>query len=177
MSEQATFGGGCFWCTEAVFEQVRGVSRVESGYAGGHVVDPTYEQICGKATGHAEVIRITFDPAEVAYRDLVDIFLATHDPTTLNRQGNDVGPQYRSVIYAHYDAQAAAAREAIRAVDAAGTYPAPVVTAVEPLTNYYPAEAYHQGYYRANPNQSYCAYVVSPKVAKLRKQFAAKLKV
>jgi len=152
------------------------VAGVVSGYAGGHVANPTYEQICGKATGHAEVIQVTFDPAEVTYRDLVDIFLATHDPTTLNRQGNDVGPQYRSVIYAHTDGQAADAREAIRAVDAAGIYPAPVVTTVEPLPAFYPAEDYHQGYYRANPNQSYCAYVVSPKVAKLRKQFAVKLK-
>lgn len=172
----ATLGGGCFWCTEAVFEQLNGVSRVESGYAGGHVVNPSYEEVCGKKTGHAEVIQVHFDPAVISYRELVEIFLATHDPTTPNRQGHDVGPQYRSVIYTHSDDQATTAKAVIAQFEADKVYGSPIVTEVAPLPNYYPAEAYHQGYYRANPNQSYCAAVAAPKVAKLRKLFAAKLK-
>ena len=172
----ATFGGGCFWCTEAVFEQVRGVARVVSGYTGGHVVNPSYEEVCGKRTGHVEVVQVTFDPAVVSYADLVNMFLATHDPTTPDRQGADAGPQYRSAIFTHTDAQAVVAREVIAAWDAAGTYPSKIVTVVAPATVFYPAEDYHQGYYRANPNAGYCAAVVGPKVAKARKLFAAKLK-
>lgn len=174
--EQATFGGGCFWCTEAVLEQVRGVEQVVSGYAGGHVEEPTYEQVCGKRTGHAEVVRVTFDPAVVSYRDLLDVFFATHDPTTPDQQGNDVGPQYRSVVYAHSDAQLAVAKQAVLDWDALKVFPRPIVTEVAPLVNFYPAEGYHQGYFRDNPGQPYCQFVVNPKVAKFRKQFAAKLK-
>lgn len=172
----ATLGGGCFWCTEAVFELVTGVSSVVSGYAGGHVAHPSYEQICNKTTGHAEVIQVTFDPAVVSYTDLLNIFFATHDPTTPNQQGNDVGPQYRSVIYTHSDEQHAEALAAIEKWNADKVYDAPIVTEVTPAPTFYPAEDYHQGYYRANPRQSYCAYVVSPKVAKLRKLFAEMVK-
>ena len=175
-TQTATFGGGCFWCTEAVFEQVKGVSAVVSGYEGGHVANPTYEQVCGKTTGHAEVIQITFDPDVVSYPELLDIFFATHDPTTPNQQGNDVGPQYRSVIYTHSPQQDTEARAAIKKWDAEKVHDAPIVTEVAPSTTFYSAEDYHQGYYRANPSQSYCSYVVSPKVAKFRKLFAAKMK-
>ena len=174
-SEIATFGGGCFWCTEAVFEQVKGVGKVVSGYEGGHVENPTYEQVCGKRTGHAEVIQITYDPGVVSYRDLLNIFFATHDPTTPNQQGNDVGPQYRSVIYTHSAGQELQAREVIAAWGADQVYNAPIVTEVEPGKTFYPAEDYHQGYYRANPGQGYCSYVVAPKVAKFRKLFADKM--
>jgi peptide-methionine (S)-S-oxide reductase len=172
----ATLGGGCFWCLEAVFEQLRGVESVVSGYSGGHVPNPTYEQVCGKTTGHAEVVQVTFDPAAVSYREVLEVFFATHDPTTLNRQGNDVGPQYRSAIFYHSDAQREAAELLVRELTAEKVFPNPIVTEVTPFTAFYPAEAYHQGYFRANPTQSYCGYVVAPKVAKFRKRFAAKLK-
>jgi peptide-methionine (S)-S-oxide reductase len=175
-SAVATFGGGCFWCLEAVFEQVRGVQSVVSGYAGGHVENPSYEEVCGKKTGHAEVVQITFDPAAVGYRDLLGVFFATHDPTTPNRQGADVGPQYRSVIYTHDDEQRRAADAVIAELAAEQVFPNPIVTEVAPLTRFYPAEGYHQGFYRANPMQGYCMAVVSPKVAKFRKQFQQLLK-
>ncbi|MEO2089612.1 MAG: peptide-methionine (S)-S-oxide reductase MsrA [Gemmataceae bacterium] len=172
----ATFGGGCFWCLEAVFEQVRGVHSVVSGYAGGHVENPSYEEVCGKKTGHAEVVQVTFDPAAVSYRDLLGVFFATHDPTTPNRQGADVGPQYRSVIYTHDDEQKQIAMDYVAWLDAEKVFPNPIVTEVSPLTRFYPAEGYHQGFYRNNPMQGYCMAVVSPKVAKFRKQFQRLLK-
>lgn len=172
----ATLGGGCFWCLEAVFEQVRGVQSVVSGYAGGHVENPSYEEVCGKKTGHAEVVQVTFDPAAVSYRDLLGVFFATHDPTTPNRQGADVGPQYRSVIYTHDDEQRRAADAVIAELTAEQVFPNPIVTEVAPLTRFYPAEGYHQGFYRSNPMQGYCMAVVSPKVAKFRKQFQQLLK-
>ncbi len=174
--ETATLGGGCFWCLEAVYEQLRGVEKVVSGYAGGDVPNPTYRQVCGGDTGHAEVVQVTFDPAQISYRDVLDIFFASHDPTTLNRQGADVGTQYRSAIFYHSPEQKAEAERAIAEQNAAGGWGAPVVTQVAPLPTFYPAEDYHQGYYRANPGQGYCQVVVGPKVAKVRKQFAARLK-
>jgi peptide-methionine (S)-S-oxide reductase len=174
--EIATLGGGCFWCVEAVFLDVRGVTAVESGYAGGHVVDPTYEQICDGDTGHAEVVRIQFDPKQISYRDVLGIFFAVHDPTTPDRQGNDVGPQYRSVVFTHSDEQARIARELIAELTRAQVWSAPIVTEVTALSNYSTAEAYHQRYFERNPNQGYCAFVVAPKVAKFRKQFAERLK-
>ena len=170
-SELATLGGGCFWCTEAVYERVKGVSRVVSGYAGGHLPNPTYEQVCGKETGHAEVVQLTFDPAVVSYRQLLDIFFATHDPTTPNRQGADVGPQYRSAVFTHSDEQKRTA-EAVIAELNASVFGGKIVTEVKPLEVFYPAEEYHQGFYRANPTQGYCVAVVGPKVAKFRKRFA-----
>ncbi len=170
--ERATFGGGCFWCTEAVFEGAKGVDKVVSGYAGGHVVDPTYEAVCGKKTGHAEVIQITFDPAIISYRDLLNIHFATHDPTTPNRQGNDIGPQYRSVIFFHSPEQERTAKEAIVELNAEGIFSNPIVTEVAALPEFYPAEDYHQGYYRRNPQQPYCSFVTGPKVAKFREKFA-----
>ena len=173
--ETATFAGGCFWCTEAVFKDVIGVDRVESGYIGGHVPNPTYKQVCGGDTGHAEAIRVTFDPAQVSYADLADIFFATHDPTQLNRQGNDVGTQYRSAIFPHDDAQAAQAREAI--VRNADAWPAPIVTTIEPLAEWFPAEDYHQDYWDAEGQRNpYCIAVIPPKLQKLRKSFAARSK-
>lgn len=174
-SELATFGGGCFWCLEAVFEMVRGVESVTSGYTGGTVPNPTYKAVCGGGTGHAEVVQIAFDPAVVSYRDLLDIFFAVHNPTTLNRQGNDVGTQYRSAIFTHSPAQRESAEAAIGDANAARTWPQPVVTTVEPLDTFYAAEDYHQGYFRNNPAQPYCQLVVSPKVAKARAAFAARL--
>jgi peptide-methionine (S)-S-oxide reductase len=174
--EVATLGGGCFWCLEAVFEQLRGVESVVSGYAGGHVPNPTYEQVCGKRTGHAEVVRVTFDPAAVSYREVLEVFFATHDPTTKDRQGNDVGPQYRSVIFTHSDEQKQIAEGLIAEWTTEAVFPNPIVTEVTPAPEFYPAEGYHQGYYRGNPAQPYCAFVVAPKVTKFRKQFAAKLK-
>lgn len=175
-SSVATLGGGCFWCLEAVFEQVRGVTAVVSGYAGGYVENPSYEEVCGKKTGHAEVVQVTFDPAAVSYRELLGVFFATHDPTTPNRQGADVGPQYRSVIYTHDDEQKRTADAVIAELTAEQVFPNPIVTEVAPLTRFYPAESYHQGFYRSNPMQGYCMAVVSPKVAKFRKQFQRLLK-
>ncbi|WP_326525811.1 peptide-methionine (S)-S-oxide reductase MsrA [Sphingomonas sp.] len=173
--ETATFAGGCFWCTEAVFKDVIGVDTVESGYIGGHVANPTYKQVCGGNTGHAEAIRVAYDPAQVSYDDLADIFFATHDPTQLNRQGNDVGTQYRSAIFPHDDAQKAAAEAAI--ARNAANWPAPIVTTIEPPAEWYPAEDYHQAYWddegQRNP---YCLAVIPPKLQKLRKSFAARSK-
>jgi len=172
---QATLGGGCFWCTEAVFQQIRGVRSVESGYAGGHVDAPTYEAVCEGGTGHAEVVRVTFDPAELSYRDVLEIFFASHDPTTRDRQGNDVGPQYRSVIFWHDEAQRATAQALIAEYDRDLTFGAPLVTELAPLTTFWPAERHHHDYFRRNPLQPYCAFVVSPKVAKIRRTFASRL--
>jgi peptide-methionine (S)-S-oxide reductase len=173
-TELATLGGGCFWCLEAVFEQVRGVESVVSGYAGGHVENPTYEQVCGKQTGHAEVVQVTFDPDVIPYRDVLGIFFATHDPTTRDRQGNDVGPQYRSAIFTHSDDQRRVAEEVIGELKT--VFDAPIVTEVAPAGRFYPGEQYHQGYFRSNPTQPYCTFVVAPKVAKFRKQFVDRLR-
>lgn len=168
----ATLGGGCFWCLEAVYQEVEGVSRIVSGYAGGHVANPTYEQVCGKETGHAEVVQLTYDPSRVSYRTLLEVFFAIHDPTTPNRQGNDVGPQYRSVIFTHDAGQAQVARDLIAELAGERVFDAPIVTEVAPLPEFYPAEAYHQDYYRQHTRQPYCAFVIAPKLAKFRKHFA-----
>ena len=174
-SETATFAGGCFWCTEAVFNDVIGVEKVESGYIGGHVRDPTYKQVCGGDTGHAEAIRVTFDPAQLSYDDLLDIFFATHDPTQLNRQGNDIGTQYRSAIFPDGPEQEAAARAAIARNQ--GEWPAPIFTTIEPLSTWYPAEDYHQEYWTGEGQRNpYCLAVIPPKLRKLRKSFAARVK-
>ena len=175
-NEIATLGGGCFWCTEAVFLEVDGVVSVEPGYAGGHVPDPTYEQVCSGTTGHAEVIRIEFDASRIGYRDILGVFFATHDPTTRNRQGNDVGTQYRSVVFTHSDAQQRTAQALVDELDAQQIFGRPIVTEIVPLSNYFPAEAYHQRYFEKHPNQGYCSMVVAPKVAKFRKQFAERLR-
>jgi peptide-methionine (S)-S-oxide reductase len=175
-NEVATLGGGCFWCLEAVFEQLRGVAKVESGYAGGTGADPSYSAVCTGTTGHAEVVQVTFDPAVVSFCDILDVFFATHDPTTLNRQGPDVGTQYRSAIFYHSPEQKRVAEERIAELNAAGIWDRPIVTEVIPSQAFYPAEDYHQGYYRGHPYQGYCQAIVSPKVAKFRKQFADKLK-
>lgn len=172
--EVAVLGGGCFWCLEAVYQQVAGVTRVESGYAGGQQANPTYEQVCCGGTGHAEVVRIEFDPAVVSYRDLLEIFFTIHDPTTLNRQGNDTGTQYRSVIFFLSAQQEATARQVV--AEMAGVWDAPLVTELGPLANYYRAEDYHQDYFHRHPLQGYCAFVVEPKVSKFRKTFSGKLK-
>ena len=177
MLETATLGGGCFWCTEAVFLDVDGVTAVQSGYAGGHTRNPGYRDICEGDTGHAEVVNVTFDPARIGYREILEIFFATHDPTTLNRQGNDVGTQYRSVIFTHSDAQRETALQAIREIGEQGIYDGQIVTQVLPLDgNYWPAEAYHQNYFAQHPNQGYCSFVVAPKVAKFRQKFAHRIK-
>ncbi len=173
-TETAVLGGGCFWCLEAVYLEVRGVLRVESGYTGGAQPDPTYEQVCSGTTGHAEVVKVEFDPAVIAYRDLLEIFFTIHDPTTLNRQGNDVGTQYRSVIYYQSPQQEATARQVIAAM--AHVWDAPIVTELSPAQPYYKAEDYHQDYFRQHPLQGYCAFVVAPKVAKFRKIYGERLK-
>ena len=173
--ETATLAGGCFWCTEAVFNDVIGVSKVESGYIGGTVANPTYKQVCGGDTGHAEAIRVTFDTDQIRYGDLLDIFLATHDPTQLNRQGNDVGTQYRSAIFPHSPEQEAEAKAAIERASA--DWPAPIVTTIEPLSEWYPAEDYHQEYWQGEGQRNpYCLAVIPPKLRKLRKSFAARTK-
>jgi peptide-methionine (S)-S-oxide reductase len=171
--EVATLGGGCFWCLEAVYLELRGVTAVKSGYAGGHVENPTYAQVCGKRTGHAEVVQVEFDPAQITYMELLDVFFTIHDPTTKDRQGNDVGPQYRSIILTHSDDQAAAARTAIETAQA--HWDSPIVTQVEPLPRFWPADSTHDDYFRRNPQNPYCAVVVAPKVAKARKAFVEKL--
>lgn len=170
--ELATLGGGCFWCFEAVFQELKGVKHVESGYTGGHVSNPTYEQVCEGTTGHAEVVRIEFDPSVVSYREILEIFFTMHDPTTLNRQGNDVGTQYRSVIYYHSPEQHETAKQVIACM--ASVWDAPIITELAPAQAYYKAEDYHQNYFRQHPLQGYCAFVVAPKVAKFRKAFAEK---
>jgi peptide-methionine (S)-S-oxide reductase len=172
----ALLGGGCFWCLDAVFRELAGVERVESGYAGGQVPAPTYEDVCGGATGHAEVVRVTFDPAVLSYRDLLRVFFTIHDPTTRDRQGNDVGPQYRSVIFALTPEQRADAEAVIAEIATQGLYAGPIVTELAGPATFHPAEGYHQDYFSRNPAQPYCTYVVAPKVAKLRKALADRLK-
>ena len=174
--EVTTLAGGCFWCLEAVFDDLRGVDDVGSGYSRGFVTNPTYRQVCDGKTGHAEVVQITFDPAVISFRELLEVFFAIHDPTTLNRQGADVGPQYRSAIFYHSPEQKATAQAVIAELNAAKVFDKPIVTEVTGVTRFYPAEDYHQEYYVNNTNQPYCRVVISPKVAKLRKNFAAKLK-
>ena len=178
MGDQATaiVAGGCFWCTEAVFRDLTGVSAVESGYIGGHIANPTYNAVCSGSTGHAEAIRIDFDPAQLSYGDLLDVFMATHDPTQLNRQGNDVGTQYRSGIYYSTDEQKQIANDMIRQMSQDKLFDRPIVTEVVPLANYWPAEDYHQDFFAKNPNQGYCVAVAGPKVAKFRKTFASRVK-
>ncbi|TFG64734.1 MAG: peptide-methionine (S)-S-oxide reductase MsrA [Gemmatimonadales bacterium] len=173
MTELATLGGGCFWCLEPIFRDLRGVQDVAVGYAGGQTENPTYQQVCHTDTGHAEVVQVTFNPDEISFRDLVDVFFAVHDPTTLNRQGADVGSQYRSIILAHDGDQACAAADAAEAVDASGEWENPVVTQVVPLRSFYRAEVEHQEYYAHNPNDRYCRIVADPKIAKFRKRFGA----
>ena len=174
--EIATLAGGCFWCLEAVYDEVKGVDAVESGYMGGKNADPTYEQVCGGQTGHAEVIQISFDPNAVSFRELLEVFFVIHDPTTLNRQGNDAGTQYRSAIFYHSPVQQALAQDVISKLAATKLWDDPVVTEVVPAEPFYVAETYHQEYYVRNPQQSYCAFVVAPKVAKFRKHFVERLK-
>ena len=173
-TQVALLGGGCFWCLEAVYQQVRGVTRVESGYMGGQVDRPTYEQVCAGTTGHAEIVRLEFDPTVISYHDLLEVFFTIHDPTTLNRQGNDVGTQYRSVIFTESPEQEAVARQVI--AEMANVWDAPVVTEVTPAQTWYKAEDYHQDYFNQHPLQGYCAFVVAPKVAKFRNTFANRLK-
>jgi peptide-methionine (S)-S-oxide reductase len=174
--EIATLAGGCFWCLEAVYDGMKGVESVESGYMGGRTPNPTYEQVCGGETGHAEIVRITFDPAAVSYKELLEVFFVIHDPTTLNRQGNDAGTQYRSAIFYHTPQQKADAEELIARLNAAKLWGRPIVTEVTPATTFHMAEGYHQEYFARNPNQPYCQAVVAPKVAKFRRHFLEKLK-
>ena len=174
--QTATFGAGCFWCVEAVFQDLKGVQRVASGYEGGDVPNPTYREVCGGNTGHAEVVQITFDPEVISFEDLLYVFWRTHDPTTLNRQGADTGTQYRSVVFYHSDAQKEAAEKSKAETDASGLYRDPIVTEIAPAPGFYEAEGYHQNYYKQNPNQGYCRVVIDPKVRKLRKEFGDRLK-
>ncbi len=175
-TDTATFGAGCFWCVEAVFQQLEGVLKVTSGYSGGHVKNPTYEQVCEKNTGHVEVTQIVYDPAKISYDELLEVFWKTHDPTTPNQQGNDVGPQYRSAVFYHNEEQKRLAEGYKEQLDKAGAWSNPIVTTVEPLKNFYEAENYHQDYYNNNPNQMYCRYVIQPKLEKFQKVFKDKLK-
>lgn len=175
-AELATFGSGCFWCTEAVFQQLKGVRKVESGYSGGSVKNPTYRQVCTGETGHAEVVQVAFDPKVISYLELLEMFWRSHDPTTRNRQGHDVGPQYRSVIFYHSERQRELAEYYKQKIDAAGVFARPVVTEIEPFTAFYPAESEHHNYYASNPDAGYCRVVIAPKVEKLRKVFREKLK-
>ena len=174
--QTAVFGGGCFWCTEAIFQRLTGVTHVESGYMGGRADQATYKAVCGGDTGHVEVVRVTFDPYKISYRDLVDVFFAVHDPTTLNQQGNDSGEQYRSVIFYNDDEQQKIAEGTIAELTAAKAFPDPIVTAVEPAEEFHLAETYHQNYYNENSRQPYCMFVISPKLQKLEKKFAEKLR-
>ena len=174
-SEEATLGGGCFWCLEAVFQELTGVESVVSGYAGGGVPRPTYQQVCGGRTGHAEVVQVRFDPDVLDYKDLLRVFFTIHDPTTKDRQGADSGTQYRSVIFHHSEAQRAAAEDVMKEVGAAGLYGDPLVTELKPMEEFWPAEPYHADYYRRNPAQPYCRIVIDPKVAKFRQQFRDRL--
>jgi peptide-methionine (S)-S-oxide reductase len=175
-TELATLGGGCFWCLEAVFVELKGVEKVVSGYTGGQIPNPSYEAVCTGRTGHAEVVQVTFDPALVSYKQILEVFFTIHDPTTLNRQGNDVGTQYRSAIYYHSPEQKAIAEESIRQITEAGLWNNRIVTEVAPLDVFYAAEDYHQNYFANNPNQGYCRVIVAPKVAKFRKQYLEQLK-
>ena len=176
VKEIATLAGGCFWCLEAVFDGLKGVESVESGYMGGQTPNPTYEQVCGGHSGHAEVVRIAFDSAQVSFKELLEVFFVIHDPTTLNQQGNDVGTQYRSAIYYHTPQQKADAEEVMGRLNAAKLWKKPIVTELSPASTFYMAEGYHQEYFERNPYQPYCQFVVAPKVAKFRKQFLEKLK-
>ncbi len=175
-TEQATLGGGCFWCLEAVYERVEGVSAVRSGYAGGTIPDPSYQQVCSGATGHAEVVQITFDPSVIPYREILEIFFAIHDPTTKDRQGADIGTQYRSVILHHTDEQRDTARQVVAALEQGRIWDAPIVTEIVPFDRFYSAEDCHQGYFRTHPDQPYCRVVVAPKVAEFRQKFAHRLR-
>lgn len=174
--EIATFAAGCFWCVEAVFEALRGVERVISGYTGGRVENPSYEQVCTGATGHAEAVQITYDPSVISFADLLEVFWHIHDPTSLNRQGEDVGTQYRSAIFYHTEEQKRIAEQSRRKADASGDWDKPIVTEITPFTRFYEAEAYHHDYFRLNPNQAYCRLVIDPKVRKFRKRYMDKLK-
>jgi peptide-methionine (S)-S-oxide reductase len=174
--EVATLAGGCFWCLEAIYEQLQGVEKVESGYSGGSVINPSYHQVSTGRTGHAEVVQLTFDPQTITFRELLEVFFTFHDPTTLNRQGADVGPQYRSAIFYHDEEQKATAEQVIQEFEAAGIWDKPIVTEVAPFKAFYKAEDYHQEYYRQNPYQSYCQVVIAPKVAKFRQRYLARLK-
>ena len=174
--EVATLGGGCFWCLEAVYERVEGVTGVRLGYAGGDKPEPAYQEVCSGRTGHAEVVELRFDPDVISYREILEIFFAIHDPTTLNRQGADVGTQYRSAIFHHSEAQRAAAQEVVAALEAEAVFDAPIVTEIVPLDTFWPGEDYHQEYFRRNPYQPYCQVVVAPKVAKFRQRFAHRLR-
>ncbi|MCB9134932.1 MAG: peptide-methionine (S)-S-oxide reductase MsrA [Anaerolineales bacterium] len=174
--QMATLGGGCFWCLEAVYDDLRGVTDVVSGYAGGHVPNPTYEQVCTKMTGHAEVVQVTFDSTIISFREILEVFFTIHDPTTLNRQGNDVGPQYRSAIFYHDEAQRQTAEAVMQEVEAAQLWPDPLVTVLMPLEVFYPAEDYHQEYFKHHPYAVYCQLVIAPKVSKFRKKYLEKLK-
>jgi peptide-methionine (S)-S-oxide reductase len=175
-TEQATLGGGCFWCLEAVFDKIEGVDRVVSGYTGGQAHDPNYRQVCTGATGHAEVVQVSFDSAKISYKEILELFFAFHDPTTRDRQGGDIGTQYRSAIFYHSPEQKRIAQDVIAALRDEAIFKDAIVTEVVPLTKFYPAEDYHQGYYEQNPTQPYCQAVISPKVSKLRKHFANRLK-
>lgn len=175
--ETATFGSGCFWCTEAVFQRLKGVESVVSGYSGGFVENPSYQEVCTGTTGHAEATQINYDPAQISYDELLEVFWKTHDPTTLNQQGNDFGPQYRSAIFYHNDEQRRVAEEYKKKLDAARIWDKPIVTEITPFTNFYPAENYHQNYFNNNPNQPYCSYIIRPKVKKLQEVFRDKLSV
>ena len=174
--ETATLAGGCFWCVEAVFDALKGVESVESGYSGGHKENPTYQEVCSETTGHAEVVQVKFDRDVISFKEILQVFFATHDPTTLNRQGNDVGTSYRSAIFYHTDEQRRVAEEVIREITEEEVYDDPIVTEVTPFDKFYVAEDYHQEYFANNPNQPYCAAVVAPKVAKFRQKFVDKLK-
>jgi peptide-methionine (S)-S-oxide reductase len=173
--ELATFGTGCFWCTEAVFQQLKGVKSVVSGFSGGHLENPSYEDVITGTTGHAEVCQIMFDPEQISFEDLLEVFFATHDPTTLNRQGNDYGPQYRSAIFYHSEAQREIAEQVKNQLDASGQWKNPIVTEITAFETFYPAEDYHQNYFRNNPNQGYCRYIIAPKLQKFEKSFKLKL--
>jgi len=175
-TEIITLGNGCFWCTEAIFQQVKGVNKVTSGYSGGHVENPSYEEVCEKTTGHAEVLQVEFDTTQVTIDEILEIFWQTHDPTTLNQQGNDVGPQYRSVVFYHNNHQKERAEFFKKKLDESGAFSKPIVTAIEPFTNYYAAENYHQDYYKKNGNQPYCYFVIRPKLEKFEKAFKDKMK-
>ncbi|MFN5478129.1 MAG: peptide-methionine (S)-S-oxide reductase MsrA [Sphingobacteriales bacterium] len=175
-NETAIFGNGCFWCTEALFQQLEGVSSVQSGYSGGHVENPTYEEVCEKTTGHAEAIKVVYDPSKISFDELLEVFWQTHDPTTLNRQGNDVGPQYRSVIFYMNEDQKKKAEFYKEKLGKSGAFDNPIVTAIEPYKNFYVAENYHQNYYKLNGSQPYCYFVIRPKMEKFQKVFASKLK-
>ncbi len=174
MLERATLGGGCFWCLEAVYQEVDGVKSIVSGYAGGHVANPTYEQVCAGTTGHVEVVQLEFDPAKVTYKEILEVFFAIHDPTTVDRQGNDHGPQYRSAIFWHDESQRQVAEEVMATLTSEKAFGDPIVTELTKLDRFWPGEKYHQDYYRRNPAQPYCAFVISPKLAKYRKRFASK---